>query len=474
MNRADAVRQLKGERFDVLIIGGGATGLGCALDAAARGHRTGLLEAEDFAKATSSRSTKLIHGGVRYLQQGNFALVREALRERTRLRANAPTLVRALRFFIPAKTWWERAYYRTGLRLYDSLAGASAFPHSSIEPGGVAYWDAQFDDARLAIAIARTAVDRGAALANYVRAVGFECERGRIAGVEAVDTETQERFFIRTRVVVNAAGIFADEIRKLDDPRAAGILTWSRGSHIVASGTPLGREDTAVLVPRTSDGRVVFAIPWHGHTLIGTTDIAAPAAELEPQPAADEIAYLLATINGYVSRPFSRADIRCVFAGLRPLVNRTAAATSRLSREHIVEVSQTGLVTIAGGKWTTYRKMAQDAIDAAEHEGKLEHYPCPTENLPLHDETPFIEALSEPDRIRYFAQYEMARTLEDVLARRTRTLFIDAGAAVAAAPACAHLLAQSLNYDLRWESEQLRRFTDLAARYTLSNGNSQR
>ena len=468
MNRAAALQRLKNERFDIAVIGGGATGLGCALDAAARGHRTALIEGEDFAKATSSRSTKLIHGGVRYLQQGNFALVREALHERTLLQKNAPALVHPLRFFVPVRSWLERAYYRAGLRLYDALAGTSGFPKSSGERGGVAYWDAQFDDARLAIALARTAADRGAAIANYVRAVGFLHDNGAIAGVEALDTESQERFSISAQVVVNATGIFADEMRRLDDARASRLLTWSRGSHIVASGTPLDSDDTALLVPRTRDGRVVFAIPWYGHTLVGTTDIAAPDAQIEPHPTADEIAYLLETINGYLPKPIALADIRSAFAGLRPLVNRSAVATSRLSREHVVEVSPSGLVTVAGGKWTTYRKMAQDAIDAAERAGKMDPVPCPTEILSLEDQSLVVRTLDEPQRVRYYVEHEMARTLEDVLARRTRSLFIDAAEARAAAPSTAHLLAQALNQNFSWEEEQVRRFNALASLYTVA------
>jgi glycerol-3-phosphate dehydrogenase len=269
--------------------------------------------------------------------------------------------------------------------------------------------------------------------------------------------------------VVNAAGIFVDSVRKLDDPHAAAMLTWSRGSHIVASGTPLGTEDAALLVPRTTDGRVVFAIPWYGHTLIGTTDIAVSEADPEPQPSSGEIDYLLATVNRYLTKPVSRSDIRTAFAGLRPLVNRAATATSRLSREHVVNISQRGLVTIAGGKWTTYRKMAQDAIDAAEKAGKLQHVACATEALPLRDETPYVRTLDEPEGIAYFAEREMARTLEDVLARRTRTLFVDAAAALAAAPGCAHSLAQALNKDVVWEEEQVRRFAALASRYTVSS-----
>jgi glycerol-3-phosphate dehydrogenase len=469
MNRDEQLRRLKSESFDVLVIGGGATGLGCALDAAARGYRTALIEAEDFAKGTSSRSTKLIHGGVRYLQQGNISLVREALHERAILRANAPELVRPLAFLVPTRHWWETVYYGAGLRIYDALAGLSEFPRSRRTARGVLYWDAQFDDARLAIALARTAVDRGAAVANYVRAESFERKSGALSGVNALDSETQERFGIEARVVVNAGGIFADTIRHLDDPAATPLLKFSRGSHIVVAGGVMQDRDTALLVPHTRDGRVVFAIPWHEHTLIGTTDIPIPQPEIEPHPAPEEIDYILATANPYLSRTLTRDDVRTAFAGIRPLVSRRAATTARLSREHLVDVSPSGLVTITGGKWTTYRKMAEDTVDAAERQAGIAHVPCPTANLRLHDETATIASLNDSDRTRYAAEREMARTVEDVLARRTRTLFIDADRALAMAPACAQLLAQALNRDDAWKAEQLRKFGALTAHYTVGN-----
>jgi glycerol-3-phosphate dehydrogenase len=469
MNREAALQRLKSEAFDIVVIGGGATGLGCALDAAARGYRTALIEAQDFAKGTSSRSTKLIHGGVRYLQQGNVALVREALHERTLLRANAPALVRELEFFIPATSWWQRIYYGAGLRFYDALSGDSGFPRSRTVARGLTYWDAQFDDARLAIALARTAVDCGAAVANYVRACAFRYANGAIEGIDAVDEETHQQFSIAARVVVNAAGVFSDELRKLDDCNATALLRFSRGSHIVVAGSPLPNSESALLVPRTADGRVVFAIPWYGHTLIGTTDVPVSVAEIEPQPASDEISYLLATINPYLQRWISATDIRSAFAGLRPLIDRSAASTARLSREHVVEVSRSGLVTIAGGKWTTYRKMAQDAIDGAERQGKLGHVPCPTAKLRLRDETAQIALLDEAQRIRHFVEHEMGRTVEDILARRMRTLFVDAEAALAAAPACAHVLAEMLCRDDAWEQDQRHAFTSLASHYFVGN-----
>ena len=465
MNRDANLHRLKNETFDVLVIGGGATGLGCALDAASRGHRTALIEAEDFAKATSSRSTKLIHGGVRYLQQGNIALVREALHERALLRANAPDLVRPLAFLVPARTWWERLYFRTGLRLYDALAGTPDFPRSSAVREGVVYWDAQFDDARLAIALARTACDRGAAVANYIRATAFRYDNGAICGVDAVDGETQERFSISARVAINAAGVFVDAVRRMDAAGATPLLRYSRGSHIVVEGDALQMSGRALLVPRTPDGRVLFAIPWYGHTLIGTTEVAVAQPEIEPTPGADEIDYIVQTVNRYLSSTVSLHQVRSAFAGLRPLVDRSAATTARLSREHVIEVSPNGLITIAGGKWTTYRKMAEDTVDAAQQHGGLPPRPCETRNLRLHDDTAAVAAMDGAASIEFFARHEMARTVEDVLARRMRTLFVDASAALEMAPACATTLGTALGRDSAWAAEQVREFAALAARY---------
>lgn len=476
MNRESGLRALHEREFDVAIVGGGATGLGCALDAASRGYATALIEARDFAHATSSRSTKLVHGGVRYLQQGNLALVREALLERARLRRNAPNLVRPLPFLVPAYSWIDLPYYAAGLRLYDGLAREEAFARSRVLSakssqaavpavrgerlrGGVVYWDAQFDDARLAVALAQSAVDAGAAVANYVRAERMLYdERSRVSGVMAIDGESGERFAIRARAVINATGIFADELRTHDDPSSTQMLRFSRGSHIVVSRAALPLEDTALLVPRTSDGRVLFAIPWHGRTLVGTTDVPAAAAEDEPSASGGEVAYLIETVNRYVRQPIAQSDVRSVFSGLRPLVNRAASTTARLSREHALEISATGLVTVTGGKWTTYRKMAEDAVDAAQHAANLPARACRTADLRLRD-VPL-----EPDPA-HAIEHEMARTLEDLLARRSRALFVDARDALARAQPAAVLLARLLRRDAAWERDQMRRFEELARRY---------
>lgn len=462
MNRERALERLRSERFDVLIVGGGATGVGCALDAASRGYATALIEAEDFAKATSSRSTKLIHGGVRYLRQGNIALVREALLERQRLRCNAPQYVHPLEFFVPGRNALERAYSFAGLALYDLLAGRSDFPRSRFSPGGVTYWDAQFDDARLAIAIARTAAAHGAAIANYTSATALHYADGRIAGAEAVDRESGDRFVIRARSVVNAAGIFVDRVRKLDDPHCEPLLAFSRGTHIVVALDFLPSPGRAILVPQTADGRVIFAIPWHGAALIGTTDVPAENAVHDPTPTPEEIDYLIQTAAPYLTKRPARIDVRSAFAGLRPLLKARASNTSHLSREHATIVSKSGLVTIAGGKWTTYRKMAQDAVDVAARTAELALVPCRTMDLPLcKDEMP-----ADPSsRLSYAVNHEMARTLEDFLARRTRLLFLDAAEAIAQAPGVSAELARLLGREPAWAAEQTAAFGKIARTY---------
>lgn len=498
----------------MLVIGGGATGLGAAVDAVTRGYRTALIEAEDFAAATSSRSTKLIHGGVRYLQQGHVGLVREALRERAALRRDAPHLVDDLAFVVPGCNAFEVAYYTAGLAAYDLLAGGSGFPRSRVVGakraralipalarerlrGAVVYHDGQFDDARMAIALARTAVDHGAAVANYVRATGFLRDaNGRVAGVTAVDRESGAIVEVRARAVINATGIYADVVRALDEPFAAPVLAHSRGSHVVVRAEALGPATAALLVPKTPDGRVLFAIPWHDHVVIGTTDVPAAAPELDPQATGDEIAYLLATVNRYLVTPLSDRDILATFAGLRPLISRGAASTAKLSREHAVDVSRSGLVTIAGGKWTTYRTMARDAVDMASRTAGLTLSPSRTLHLPLHgaqadapaDDTlrgygsdaAQLQSLIATDaslgelldprlpyagaHVVYGVRAEMARTVEDVLARRTRALFLNADAARASAPRVASLIAAERGRDATWVSQELTAFEALAVR----------
>lgn len=459
------------EPWDLIVIGGGATGAGIALDAAARGYQVLLVERGDFGQGTSSRSTKLVHGGVRYLEQGNISLVMEALKERGRLRRNAPQFVHDLAFVVPSYDWWESPFYGLGLKLYDLLAGRYGFGGSHVLSraetlsriptlkteglrGGVVYHDGQFDDARLLIHLLLTAVERGATVLNYVAATGFlRGGDGLVEGVTACDAETGEAFRCAGRVVVNAAGPFCDEVRRWADPGASALIAPSQGVHLVLDRRFLPGE-AAIMVPHTSDGRVMFAIPWLGKTLVGTTDTPIPEAVAEPRAREEEIAFLLGTAGRYLAHAPSREDIRSVFVGIRPLVRSGAATnTAALSRDHTIHIDQHGLLTITGGKWTTYRRMAEDCVDQAATLARLPERACPTVNLAIHEDT-------GDDPVR-----QMARTVEDVLARRRRTLFLDARAAMAEAPAVAADLARQLHRPAGWAEAQTEAFVRLAAGY---------
>lgn len=509
--RDDLVARLAGE-FDVLVIGGGATGLGAAVDAVTRGYRTALVEAADFAKATSSRSTKLVHGGVRYLEKGDIGLVREALHERANLLRNAPHLVDRLGFLLPLYRWGEVPYYYVGLKAYDVLAGRSGVPASMLLSrnatlerapdlraaqlhGSIRYFDGRFDDARLALALARTALDWGATVVNYVRAQRLLSAAGRTVGALVRDEESGREYEVRARVVINATGIFVDELRGLDDAAAKPVLAHSRGSHLVFA-RDMFRGDDALLVPKTKDGRVLFAVPWQDHVVVGTTDVPVTGAELDVSPTDAEIDFIVAEVNVYLQRPVARREALAAFAGLRPLVSGKAATTAKLSREHFIEVARSGLVSIAGGKWTTYRKMAEDVVDAAATSAGLASAPSRTAVLALHGSpgpdnvvagVPYahygrdraeLVALEAGDpalaqrldprlpytraEVVYAARCELARTVDDVLARRTRALFLNIDASRAAAPEVAALLAAELGRDEAWQRRELADFARLA------------
>ncbi len=478
------------EPWDIAVIGGGATGVGIAVDAASRGYSVVLLEQSDFGKGTSSRSTKLVHGGVRYLQQGNISLVMEALKERGMLLKNAPHLVHDLQFIVPNYAWWEAPFYGIGLKVYDLLAGKYGFGPSEILSrdevlahiptlsqdglrGGVKYHDGQFDDARLLIDLAGTAADHGACLVNYARAAALEKDRdGFVCGLTFRDEESGTSHALGARCVINATGPFCDELRRVDEPEVTPMIAPSQGVHLV-----LPREflpgDTAIMVPHTRDGRVMFAIPWHGHALIGTTDTPIPAAVLEPSPQAQEIDFILETASDYLARRPTRADILSVFTGIRPLVKTGEASnTATLSRDHTIHISSSGLLTIAGGKWTTYRKMAEDAVDHAIVLGHLDERPCVTRELRIRD--PHCLGAPAPcpeprdEHVAWHARHEMARTVEDVLARRTRVLFLDVQAALALAPAVARILARELGRAAAWQQTQLASFAETAAHFRIA------
>jgi glycerol-3-phosphate dehydrogenase len=521
MNRSGMFDRLRAQQgaWDIVVIGGGATGVGVALDAAARGYRTLLLERHDFGKGTSSRSTKLVHGGVRYLEQGNISLVMEALRERGLLRRNAPHLVSELPFIVPSYAWWEGPFYGLGLKLYQALSGRYGFGASQILSkedtlarlhnintdglrGGVIYYDGQFDDARLLINLVATAFEQGATLLNYVEVVGLGRDGdGLVDAVTACDLETGTELSVKAKVVINATGPFTDSVRQLADAGARKMITPSQGAHIVLDRSFLPG-DTAIMVPHTSDGRVMFAIPWHGHTLIGTTDTPVAAAGIEPVPTDQEIEFMLDTARLYLEKKPARSDILSTFAGIRPLVNAgDATNTAALSRDHTIHIDQSGLVSIAGGKWTTYRNMAEDCVNQAAMLAGLPERPSVTKELSIHGYHPSAETFGSlqpygadasfignliqndaglgvqlhPDlpiraaQVVWAAREEMARTVEDVLARRTRALFLNARAAVMMAPRVAQLMARELRRDAAWQQEQVQEFSELARGYMVTS-----
>ena len=494
LNRDDIRSRIRAHsaEWDIVVVGGGATGVGVAIDAAARGYDVLLLEQSDFGKGTSSRSTKLVHGGVRYLEQGNLSLVMEALKERGLLLRNAPHLVRNLGFVVPRYDWWEAPFYGIGLKVYDLLAGKYGFGASQILSreetleyiptleleglrGGVLYYDGQFDDARLLIDMVATAFEQGATPLNYAAVEALtKDDRGHVNGVVAVDAETGEEFRAATKVVVNATGAFSDNLRRQADPAAARMITPSQGIHLVFDGSFLPG-DTAIMVPHTNDGRVMFAIPWHGHTLVGTTDTPVAQATLEPVAMEQEVDFLLSTASRYLAKKPTRADVLSVWAGIRPLVRGgDEAHTAALSRDHVVHIDKSGLVTVCGGKWTTYRKMAEECVNQAAMLGHLEERACVTENLPIHrSEGPGLGERLHPD-LSYTAaevvravRVEMARTVEDVLARRTRVLFLNARAAIEMAPMVAELMARELGVGEAWKARQVAEFEAVAANYQL-------
>jgi glycerol-3-phosphate dehydrogenase len=503
--------------WDIIVVGGGATGVGVAIDAASRGYDVLLLEQSDFGKGTSSRSTKLAHGGVRYLEQGNIGLVMEALKERGLLLQNAPHLVWDLAFVVPNYDWWEAPFYGLGLKLYQLLAGKYGFGTSRILSkeetlehlptlkteglrGGAVYYDGQFDDARLLIHMVVTAFEQGATLLNYVEVTGLTKDaQGFVDGVNARNVETGQEFHAFAKVVINATGAFSDRLRLKAEPSADPLIVPSQGVHLVFESSFLQGE-SAIMVPHTSDGRVLFAIPWHGHTLVGTTDTPIPAATLEPVAMEQEIEFILATAAQYLAKAPTRDDVLSVFAGVRPLVRASGVgSTAALSRDHVVHIDRSGLVTICGGKWTTYRHMAEDCVDQAATLAQLPEKPCVTNHLNIHgfhgaakqfgalavygSDAYEIRKLIEADaalgerlhmslpyvkaEVIWATRHEMARTVEDALARRTRALFLNAHAALEMAPVVAELMASELGWDETTRTKQLEAFRDVASNYVL-------
>ncbi len=520
MNRQQMIQQLESHQgqWDVCIIGGGASGLGIAVDAASRGFSTFLAEQHDFAKGTSSRSTKLIHGGVRYLQQGNIKLVFEGLRERGLLRNNAPHLVKDQSFIIPNYKWWEPSFYGIGLKIYDWMAGRLSLGSSrllskkktlqlapSLNPdklvGGVLYHDGQFDDSRLAVNLAQTAAGNGGVLTNYMQVTGFLKENNnKMSGIRIKDLLTGKEYEIHSKAVINATGIFTDVLLKMDDANAAPVITLSQGTHLVLDKEFLPGE-AAIMVPSTDDGRVLFAVPWHNKTLIGTTDTPIGLAALEPLALEEEIDFILKQVEKYLSKAPRVKDIKSVFAGLRPLVKGDAKSTAALPRDHLIQLSASSLITITGGKWTTYRRMAEDTINIAIKNGLLDQRTCVTKTLKIHGwknnidynedlyyygndvtgirkliyEDPSLQATIHESlpyikaAIVWAVRQEMCMTVDDALARRTRALFLDAQAAIDAAPLVAALMAKEMNKDSTWQQNEIDNFKKIAMNYLPAN-----
>ncbi|MBN2377699.1 MAG: glycerol-3-phosphate dehydrogenase/oxidase [Sedimentisphaerales bacterium] len=502
--------------WDIVVIGGGATGMGCAVDAASRGYKTLLLEQDDFAKGTSSRSTKLAHGGVRYLKQGDIALVIEALRERGLMLKNAAHMVRKQAFVIPIYKWLDIPMYLIGLKMYDILSGRLSFgasrrlsPKNTVKAlptirqkglrGGIRYYDGQFDDARLAINLAQTCVDYGGSPLNYFRVDSLgKSSDGRLESVNATDLETQTEYNFKTKAVLNCTGVFADKIMHMDDPSAPLRIKPSQGVHLMLDKKFLA-SDTGIMIPKTSDGRVLFVLPWQGVALVGTTDTQLDDISLEPRALDEEVEFILNNTKEYLTEAPTRADVRCIYAGLRPLAapQGSGKKTKEISRNHKITVSDSGLITVLGGKWTTYRKMAQDMVDKAIVVAKLQSEPCCTKELkihgwseqanhenhmylygsdiiginklieenpslaePLHKNLPFIKA-----EVIWSIRHEMARTVEDILARRQRALILDAQASMEIAPQIAAILAEELGRDENWVNSQIKSYRALAKEY---------
>ena len=525
MNRSEQLQALETDTiWDIIVIGGGATGLGTALDASLRGYKTLVLEGHDFAKGTSSRSTKLVHGGVRYLEQGNIKLVREALRERGYLLNNAPHLTSIQTFIVPVFSWWEKMFYGLGLKFYDLLSGKLSLGDTQILSkketvahlptinakklaGGILYYDGQFNDSGLAIELAATAIKKGATVINYCRATGFTKTNEKITAVECLDVLSEKKYTIKAKAIVNATGVFTNAVVQMDEPLQDDLVSPSQGIHLVIDANFFPGID-AMMIPKTDDGRVLFAVPWHNHLLVGTTDTPLNEHSLEPRALKEETDFILATASAYFNRKPTENDILSVFSGLRPLAAPTESngnSTKEISRDHKLIVSAKGLITITGGKWTTYRKMAEETIDLAIKHSGLAFQPCITKDLKIHgcadnnDENymniygtdkilieelcklqPGLNKKLHPNfphteaEVVWTIKNEMAETVEDVLSRRLRILFIDATAAIEMCPRVASLLATELGADKAWEENQIKIFNTLASGYVYHQNKKER
>lgn len=520
MTRSELITKIESTHtWDIIIIGGGASGLGAAVDASSRGYKTLLLEQYDYTIGTSSRSTKLIHGGVRYLEQGNISLVFDALKERGLLLRNAPHLVKNMRFIIPSYAWWQKPFYTLGLKFYDLLSKKLSFGKSeslskektiSLLPtleekglrGSIKYHDGQFDDSRLGINLVQTIIENGGTALNYIKVEDFKKENGKINGVYASDMLTGDSYHLKAKVVLNATGVFVNNLIQKDNPSSSKIVKPSQGVHIVVDQKFL-KSEHALLIPKTKDGRVLFAVPWHNRVILGTTDLPKESALLEPKATNEEIDFILDTAGRYLTNKPTRKDIKSVFAGLRPLVapkENSNGKTKEISRNHKIIVSKSNLVTIIGGKWTIYREMGEDSVNELIKVGNLPNKTSVTENLRIHgfkevndfnnpmycygSDAKAMKSLVLKDpslndwvseqlsikkiQIVWAVRNEYAINIDDVLSRRTRALLLDAKESVKIAPYVANIMALELGYDKQWENEQVEKYIKLATNYMIN------
>jgi glycerol-3-phosphate dehydrogenase len=504
-----------GITWDVIVIGGGATGAGIALDASSRGFKTLLLEQADFGKGTSSRSTKLLHGGVRYMAQGDLLLVMEALQERGLIIKNAPHITSNQEFVIPVYNWWDVVKYTIGLKFYDILAGRRSLgksrfikPKTTLEKlptlnrdglkGGVIYHDGQFDDSRLLISLVRSIIDHGGSVLNYCKVTDLlKNSAGKIQGVRAKNAGADTGFELKAGLVINATGVFVDSVLRMDHALTKRTIRPSQGIHLVFNSSFLDSE-SALMIPKTDDGRVLFAIPWYGKVVAGTTDTPLDIITLEPKALEEEITFILQTAGKYLTRQPKRTDVLSIFAGLRPLAasQDNPANTREISRRHKITISRSGLITVEGGKWTTYRRMAQDTLNKAMRKGLLEKRDCVTHDLHLHgfmldnkhdrlhiygtharaihelmrDNPEWARTLHPrlsytEAELRWICREEMPHKLEDMLARRTRALFLDAAASLEMASDAANIMAEELGFDEAWKKTELEEYELLVRNY---------
>ena len=521
MKRTECIKKIGTEKeWDLAVIGGGASGLGVALDAISRGLSVVLVEKADFAKGTSSRSTKLLHGGVRYLAQGDIALVYEALKERGLMMKNAPHVTGKQSFVIPIYSFWDRLKYGVGLKVYDLMAGrlrigkstwiskkevADKIPTIKQKglQGGVIYYDGQFDDARLAINLAQTCTNLGGCILNYMGVVELKKdEKGFLNGLKVKDQLNGKFYEINAKAVVNATGVFVDEILRMDNPDASKSIRPSQGAHLVLDISFLGGKD-ALMIPETSDGRVLFGIPWHGKLLVGTTDTLRKNPKIEPRALSKEIDFILETCAGYLTKPPTREDVLAVFAGLRPLAapKEKGAATKEISRSHKVSITNSHLISIIGGKWTTFRRMGEDTVDAIADLDLVKVLKSTSENIKMHgfpngrsmeghmaiygddalsikelmDDDPSLGLKLQPNfpntkaEVVWMVRNEMAVKVEDVLARRMRILFLDAKAAIQMGPEVAKIMRAELDTDEEWEKNENKEFQEMAEKYLITS-----